>query len=110
MKLLNYIYLLSAGVAATCFTSCQNQNFEFDNYEGGSSVYFAYQYPVRTLVMGEDTYDTSLDNAHKCKIYATMGGVYENKNNIRIDIAADNSLCDKLFLLPRDLGLKKYLM
>ncbi len=97
MKLLNYIYLLSAGVAATCFTSCQNQNFEFDNYEGGSSVYFAYQYPVRTLVMGEDTYDTSLDNAHKCKIYATMGGVYENKNNIRIDIAADNSLCDKLF-------------
>ena len=36
-------------------------------------------YPVRTLVMGEDEYDTALDNAHKCKINATMGGVYANK-------------------------------
>ena len=96
MKLFKYIYLLSAGVVATCFTSCKNQDFEFDDYEGGSSVYFAYQYPVRTLVMGEDIYDTSLDNSHKCKIYATMGGVYKNDNNIKIDIATDNSLCNKL--------------
>jgi len=35
-------------------TSCENQDNEFPDYEGGTSVYFATQYPVRTLVMGED--------------------------------------------------------
>ena len=96
MKISKFIYPLSIGVISALFPSCKNQDFEFSDYEGGSSVYFAYQYPVRTLVMGEDIYDTSLDNDHKCKIYATMGGVYENKNNIVIDIATDNTLCNNL--------------
>ena len=78
-------------------TSCENQDNEFPDYEGGTSVYFASQYPVRTLVMGEDEYDTTLDNAHKCKINATMGGVYANKKNITIDIEVDNTLCDNLY-------------
>lgn len=97
MKLLKYLPVLSIAVTGMILTSCENNDISFPDYEGGSTVYFAYQSPVRTLVMGEDEYDTTLDNQHKCKIYATMGGVYENKKNIKIDIAVDNSLCDNLY-------------
>ena len=71
-------------------------DISFPDYEGGVSVYFPYQYPVRTIVLGEDEYDTTLDNQHKCKIFATMGGTY-NGRNIKLEIAVDNSLCDNLF-------------
>lgn len=77
-------------------TSCENKEAEFPNFDY-STVYFAYQYPVRTIVLGEDIYDNTLDNQHKCAIYATMGGVYSNDKNIDIDVTVDNSLCDNLF-------------
>lgn len=76
--------------------SCENQEAEYPNYDY-STVYFAYQYPVRTIVLGEDVYDNTFDNQHKCAIYATMGGVYSNTNNIDIDVTVDNTLCDNLF-------------
>ena len=76
--------------------SCENQEIEFPNYDK-SAVYFAYQYPVRTIVLGEDIYDNTLDNERKCEIYATMGGVYANKTKIDIDITVDNSLTDNLY-------------
>ncbi|RAW02575.1 DUF5627 domain-containing protein [Pseudochryseolinea flava] len=86
------------GISLSALTmSCENQEISFPDYDK-STVYFAYQYPVRTIVLGEDIYDTSLDNDYKCQIYATMGGVYENKKKIDIDIAVDNSLCNKLYL------------
>lgn len=98
MKLFKYLPALSFAVLGAMLTSCENGDISFPDYEGGSSVYFAYQSPVRTLVMGEgDEYDTTLDNAHKCKIYATMGGVYDNKRNVKIDIEIDNTLCDNLY-------------
>ena len=98
MKLIKLIFAMSVGVFVSwTITSCENQDNEFPDYEGGTSVYFATQYPVRTLVMGEDEYDTTLDNAHKCKINATMGGVYANKKDITIDIEVDNTLCDNLY-------------
>jgi hypothetical protein len=76
--------------------SCENQDIEFPDY-GKSSVYFAYQYPVRTIVLGEDIFDTTLDNEGKCEIYATMGGVYQNSKKIDIGIAVDNNICNNLF-------------
>ncbi len=95
MKRFNFLSILCAGLLAMFFTSCENQDIEFPD-NAYSTVYFPYQYPVRTIVLGDDTYDTSLDNEHKCQIYATMGGVYANKKLINIDFAVDNSLCDKL--------------
>lgn len=92
MKKLLFI-LLSIPVIFTC---CENQSIEFPDFDY-STVYFAYQYPVRTIVIGEDTYDTSMDNEHKCKIYATMGGVYANKTRISIGVTVDNTLCDNLY-------------
>lgn len=88
------IFLLLA-ITGCLFTSCENGDWEFPDYEY-TAVYFAYQSPIRTICLGEDVFDTTLDNAHKCQIMATMGGVYENKKNIEIGIRVDNSLCDGL--------------
>lgn len=71
--------------------SCTNQDMKYDNFEY-QSVYFAYQFPVRTITLGEDTFDTSLDNEHKCKIMATLGGVYSNDKNVTIDVEVANPL------------------
>ncbi|PKQ43582.1 DUF5627 domain-containing protein [Confluentibacter flavum] len=76
-------------------TSCENNDWEFDDYEF-QSVYFAYQYPVRTLTLGEDIFDTSLDNEHKSRILATLGGVYQNDNDVTIGFSVDNSLVSGL--------------
>jgi hypothetical protein len=88
MKKILFIMLIVSGI----FTSCHNADWEFPDYDY-TAVYFAYQTPVRTIVLGEDVYDTTLDNEYKCQILATMGGVYENKNNVEISFRVDNSLC-----------------
>ncbi|MDO5446504.1 MAG: DUF5627 domain-containing protein [Prevotellaceae bacterium] len=91
------IFLLAlSGLLTLGFTSCQNGDSEFDNPDGKVSVYFAYQNPVRTLVMGEDTYDTTLDNLHQCIIYAVMGGSSSGKD-IKAQLVVDNSLTNKLY-------------
>lgn len=95
MKHFKFLSILCVGAVSLFMSSCQNQDVEFPDFDY-STVYFAYQFPVRTIVLGEDTYDTSLDNLHKCKIYATMGGVYKNKKQIDIDFVVDNTLCDHL--------------
>lgn len=77
------------------FTACENGDQTFDDYEGGTTAYFAYQSPVRTIVLGDDEYDTTLDKAHKLKILATFGGSY-NGRNATVNVAVDNSLCDNL--------------
>lgn len=94
MKKIFYITLLTAFVTGL-FTSCENGDWEFPDYEY-SAVYFAYQSPIRTIVLGEDIFDTSLDNEFKCQIMATMGGVYANNKDIEIGIRVDNSLCNNL--------------
>ena len=95
MKMKKLLYLL-LGVVGGLFTSCSNQDWEFPDYEY-STVYFAYQSPVRTICLGEDaSFDTSIDNMHQCQIMATMGGVYENNKNINISFRVDNSMCNGL--------------
>jgi hypothetical protein len=76
--------------------ACENGDIEFDDYEGGTTVYFATQAPVRTLVLGDDEYDLTLDHAHKCKIVATFGGSY-NGSNGTVSVAVDNSLVKNLY-------------
>lgn len=96
MKKIKIFSILSAVILSLLVSSCRNQDVEFPDFDY-STVYFAYQYPVRTIVLGEDVYDTSLDNQHKFQIYATMGGVYTNKKRVAIDFVVDNSLTDNLF-------------
>ena len=90
-KVLFILLTLTCGM----FSSCENGDWEFPDYEY-QTVYFAYQSPIRTITLGEDFYDTTLDNLHQCQIMATMGGVYSNKKNVEIGIAVDNSICDNL--------------
>ncbi|MBO5080961.1 MAG: DUF1735 domain-containing protein [Bacteroidaceae bacterium] len=85
---------MSAAVLALGFTACENDDIEFPDYEK-QPVYFAYQYPVRTLVMGDDEYDTTLDKQHKCQIKATFGGSY-NGSNGSVQVAVENSLVNNL--------------
>jgi hypothetical protein len=78
------------------FYACENQDWKFPDYDY-ATVYFAYQSPVRTIELGDDTlYDNTLDKLHQCLIIATTGGAYENKKDITIGLEVDNSLCDSL--------------
>lgn len=90
----NKIYLIAL-IILSGFTSCENADWEFEDFEY-QTVYFAYQYPVRTITLGEDIFDTTLDNEGKAKIMATTGGTYKNDEDIFIDIEVNNYLTDGL--------------
>ena len=97
MKLNNIVKILLVGAAMSFLSSCHNVDRPFPDYDGGITAYFAYQSPVRTIVLGESkTFDTSLDNQGKCIIYGTIGGAYEGKD-IVIDVEVDNTLTDNLY-------------
>ena len=98
MKLKRYIYGAVLGVLTLSFASCYNSDQDFPDYQEGTTAYFAYQFPVRTLILGNDIYDNSLDNAHKCQIWATMGGAYGGRN-ATVDFIVDESLCDNLWFV-----------
>ena len=92
MKKILFILLAITGCV---FTSCENQDWEFPDFEY-TTVYFAYQTPVRTITFGEDVWDTSLDNQGQCQIMATIGGVYSNDKDRTISIQVDNSIVDDI--------------
>lgn len=98
MKFTKYIYGVALGALSLSMASCYNADKEFPDYDGGTTAYFAYQYPVRTIILGNDIYDNSLDNAHKCQIWSTMGGAYNGRNAF-VEIAVDNSLCNDLYFV-----------
>lgn len=87
------VFLISV-ILLSIITAC-NKKWEFPDYKY-STVYFPYQSPVRTLVFGEDIIDNTLDNQRKCLIMATMGGVYENKKDVTLTVAVDNTLTQRL--------------
>ncbi|MGF7231810.1 DUF5627 domain-containing protein [Arachidicoccus sp.] len=86
--------LIAIGVVLL-FSACQNKSQVFPNFTY-QTVYFAYQHPVRTITLGEDIVNTDLDNAHQCRIYATLGGVYTNTKNVNIGFSVDNSLVNNV--------------
>ena len=89
------VFLMSF-ILLSILTACnKNKDWEFPDYKY-STVYFPYQSPVRTLVLGEDIFDNTLDNQHKFMIMATMGGVYENKKDVTLNVSVDNSLAQNL--------------
>ena len=96
MKFKKYIYGITLGAFSLTLVSCYNADKDFPDYEGGTTAYFAYQYPVRTLVLGNDIYDNTIDNEHKCRIWSTMGGAYGGRD-ATVDITIDESLCNDLY-------------
>lgn len=96
MKLKKYIYGVALGALSLACASCYNADRDFPDYEGGTTAYFAYQYPVRTLILGNDIYDNTIDNEHKCRIWSTMGGAYGGRDAV-VGVAIDESLCQNLY-------------
>lgn len=75
--------------------SCQNFDIDHPDFTY-TSGFFPYQFPVRTLVLGDYIYDNTNDNAKKFVVSVAMGGVYENKQDRVFQIEVDNSLCNNI--------------
>lgn len=95
MKINRLIYG-SLAFALAGVSACKNSDMSFPDYEGGASVYFAYQSPVRTIVLGEDIYNTDADNAYRCAIYSVSGGTYDGIS-ATVDFVVDESLVNGHF-------------
>lgn len=99
-KMINISKILCAGIVSLSFaaglTSCKSGDQDFPDFDY-QSCYFAKQYPVRTVELGNDLYvDLTLDNQHKIQIQAAMGGAYSNRRDVTIEFAVEPSLCDGL--------------
>lgn len=86
--------LLIIAVIAGVF-SCKNAEKTFPDFDYQSG-YFPYQFPVRTLVLGDYIYDNANDNAHKFVISVALGGMYENTKDRKFTFSVDNSLCNNI--------------
>lgn len=96
MKKLFYTVILVLGLSAM-ISSCKNQDISFPNYDY-QTLYFAYQTPVRKIVLGDDDqYDNSLDTAHECEIMAAIGGEYSNESDVKVNFKVDTSLCTNVY-------------
>lgn len=98
MRTINILKVLAAGMVVLGLNSCQNSAIEFPDYTE-QTVYFAYQTPIRTMVLGMNDNGSTADNdTRTCKIYSTMGGAYDGgKYNIKVDVAVENDFCNNLY-------------
>lgn len=75
-------------------TACYNQEQMFDDNEI-QAIYFPFQYPVRTLSLGNDRLDNTLDKQHQFNIGISIGGLYmENRKNWTANFEVDNTLVE----------------
>lgn len=80
-----YILLLS-GLAG-----CEDQEINYPDYDM-QAVYFPLQLPLRTLSLGEDRVDNSMDRELKFDIGIAIGGMYKNNKDWTVDYVVDTSL------------------
>lgn len=74
--------------------SCNNKDITYPDYNY-QAVYFPFQYPVRTLSLGNDLIDNSLDKQHKFHIGISIGGLYAtNPKGWTVDYVVDNTLVE----------------
>ncbi|MDR2917320.1 MAG: DUF5627 domain-containing protein [Tannerella sp.] len=88
------ILLFIAIVAGIC--SCKNFETDFPNYDY-TTVFFPYQFPVRTIIKGNYIYDNTNDNNNKFLISTTMGGVNDNISNRIVYFTLDEELCREAY-------------
>jgi len=90
MKKIFFIILTVFGLFA-----CRNFEINHPDFDY-TSGYFPYQFPVRTLVLGDYIYDNANDNAHKFVISVAIGGLYENTRERKFSFEVDNNLCNNI--------------
>ena len=90
MKTMNKLIL---GLILTTFmmVGCTNQDQEFDDFTT-QAVYFPIQYPIRTIILGEDRIDNSIDKERAFNIGVSIGGLYSNKSDRTIGFELAPSL------------------
>ena len=77
--------IMALAAAGSLLASCTNESIAFDDFER-QTIYMPYQYPVRTLSLGNDRIDNSLDRQHKFNMGVCVGGYYNsNKQDWRVD-------------------------
>lgn len=87
---------------AFAFMACENQPNSFDDF-GSTSVYFPFQTPIRTLILGR--YDLGLndnDNNGRFEIGIIMTGVYENTQDRKVSFELAPELIDANGLVDID--------
>lgn len=95
-KIIIYLTLI-IGIMA-----CKDQEFGFYDFDH-TAVYFPIQLPLRTLSMGEDRIDNTLDRNLQLDIGVSIGGLYgTNNNNWTVDFVVDNSLTDSVYSIIND--------
>lgn len=91
MKKIFYLFGLIA-----LFYSCTNHDVVFDDF-AHQGIYFPYQYPVRSLMLGDEVIgDNSIDLAHAFSIGVSMGGVYANTKDREVSVAFAPELAAKI--------------
>lgn len=107
MKIINKnIWLL---LAVSMVWGCKNQDVTFDDFDY-TAVYFPLQSPVRTLILGEDRIDNSLDKELKFNVGVSIGGLYTNNEDWDVAVDYDYDLAlglntvngDTIIALPGD--------
>jgi len=88
---------------------CNNRDINFDDFEF-QGVYFPYQTPIRTLMLGDEVVgDNSIDRDHAFSIGVSIGGMYINEMDrvVSIEYAPelaqnimDENSGDTLAILP----------
>lgn len=85
--------ILAGLMMGAMFVSCENADKEFDDFEY-QTISFAQQTPIRTIVLGDDVFDTTMDNEHRFQIISTLAGVWKNKHTRTVNYKVDNTLCE----------------
>lgn len=91
MKKVFILIILIIGI-----TACENQPMEYVDFDY-TAVYFPIQLPLRTLSLGEDRIDNSLDKEFKLHVGVSIGGLYSNKKDWTVDYEVDNSLAADVY-------------
>ncbi len=91
MKRVFILLLVILGIVA-----CENQPISFGDFDY-KAVYFPVQLPSRTLSLGEDRIDNTLDKQYIFDIAVSIGGMYENKKDWTVDYQLDTSLTTKVY-------------
>ncbi len=70
----------SLALSSLLLVACTNQPTDFDDFTT-QTAYFPIQYPIRTLVLGEDRLDNSIDLQKAFNIGVSVGGLYDNRTD-----------------------------
>jgi len=103
-----YIAILT--IMAGLFACTNEENIfsdnEYLNQDGSKTgkhygVYFGEQFPVRTLVLGHERFENP-DNDSIFHIGVSIGGMYSNNQNWKVDYVFDKTLSDSIIMGASD--------